>query len=115
LLESADWIFRLTDKRIVQVKTKNMSVQKIAVLDVLTNLMFAVEAPEEFDFEVVETGKEYLFSLKVYTSKKVEDVDAEFLGFFEAADVNQKIEDFIKAYWVYPAKIRFDLTEVEEA
>jgi len=115
LLESADWIFRLTDRRIGQVKTKNTSVRKIAVLDVLTNLMFAVEAPKELDFENIETGKEYLFNLKVYTSKKVEGVDAEFLGFFEAADVNQKIEDFIRAYWVYPAKIRFDLTEVEDA
>jgi len=54
LLESADWIFRLTDRRIVQVKTKNTSVRKIAVLDVLTNLMFAVEAPKELDFENIE-------------------------------------------------------------
>ncbi len=115
MLESVDWKFRLTGKRIVQVKTKSASVRKIAVLDVLTNLMFAVEVPKEVDFESLEIDKEYLFSLKGYTSKKVDNVENEFLGFFEETDIDQNFEDFIRAYWVYPAKIQFDLVEVEEA
>jgi CHASE1-domain containing sensor protein len=59
-------------------------------------------------------GKEYIANLRVYTSKNVEDVDNEFTDFFEALDIDQGIEDFIKAYWVYPSKIRFELEEVEE-
>ena len=48
-LES-DWNFRVFDKRLVVVKTKNESVRKVAVLDVLTNLMFAVDsARHDFD------------------------------------------------------------------
>ncbi len=97
------------------VKTKNTGVRKIAVLDVETNLMFAVEVPAEIDFESIKEGKNYMFDLKVYTSKKVDDVEGEFVAFFEAADISQKLEDFIRAYWVYPSKIRFDLFEAEEA
>ena len=40
--------------------------------------------------------------------------DKEFYNFFDALDVDQAAEDFIKAYWVYPSKIRFELVEVEE-
>ena len=41
-------------------------------------------------------------------------VDKDFIDFFEALDVDQNIEDFIKAYWVYPSKIRFELVDIEE-
>ena len=40
--------------------------------------------------------------------------DKESHNFFDALDVDQAAEDFIKAYWVYPIKIRFELVEVEE-
>ncbi len=42
------------------------------------------------------------------------NVDKDFINFFEALDVDQSIEDFIKAYWIYPSKIRFELVEIEE-
>ena len=109
------WIFRYNNKRLVTVKAKSADVRKIAVLDVLTNLMFAVEVPQEIDLESLKIGKDYMFDLKVFTSRDVDCVEGEFVAFFEAADINQDIEDFIRAYWVYPAKIRFELSEVEEA
>lgn len=110
----SDWNFRVFDKRLVVVKTKNANVRKIAVLDVLTNLMFAVAVPDMISMEELSVDKEYLANLRVYTAKNVEDVDRDFVNFFEALDIDQGIEDFIKAYWIYPSKIRFELTEIEE-
>ena len=62
----------------------------------------------------LSVGKEYLANLRVYTSKNLEGVDGDFIDFFEDLDVDQSIEDFIKAYWIYPSKIRFELIDVEE-
>jgi hypothetical protein len=112
-LES-DWNFRVFDKRLVVVQTKNESVHKIAVLDVLTNLMFAVEMPDMISMQELTVDKEYLANLRVYTAKNVSGIDKDFINFFEALDIDQNIEDFIKAYWVYPSKIRFELVEIEE-
>jgi hypothetical protein len=108
------WNYRITDKRLVIAKTKNASVHKVAVLDVLTNLPFAVEAPDEALLNSLSVEKEYLANLKVYTSKNLQDVDKDFINFFEALDIDQSIEDFIRAYWIYPSKIRFELVEAEE-
>ena len=110
----SDWNFRVFDKRLVVVKAKNDGARKVAVLDVLTNLPFAVEVPDMISMQELSVGKEYLANLRIYTSKNVEDVDKEFTDFFEALDVDQSIEDFIKAYWIYPNKIRFELIDVEE-
>ena len=110
----SNWNFRVFDKRLVVVKTKNEAVRKIAVLDVLTNLMFAVEVPDMISINELNVDKEYLANLRVYTSKDSRGVEGDFVDFFEAIDVDQNIEDFIKAYWVYPSKIRFELAEVEE-
>ena len=109
-----DWNFRVFDKRLVVVKTKNEKVRKLAVLDVLTNLSFAVEISDVISMQEVAVDHEYFFNLRVYTQKDISNVDKEFVNFFEALDVDQSIEDFIKAYWIYPSKIRFELTEVEE-
>jgi hypothetical protein len=111
---ASDWNFRVFDKRLVVVKTKNESVRKVAVLDVLTNLMFAVELPDTISMQELSVEKEYLADLRVYTAKNVEGVDKDFVNFFEALDIDQSIEDFIKAYWVYPSKIRFELVGIEE-
>ena len=108
------WNFRVVDNRLIVVKTKNESVSKVAVLDVLTNLMFAVEVPDAVKIKEIAINQEYLFDLKVYTSKDLTNMDKEFLSFFEALDINQSMEDFIKAYWVYPSKIRFQLQSIEE-
>jgi hypothetical protein len=96
------------------VKTKNEGVRKVAVLDVLTNLMFAVEVPDLISMQEMVVDSEYLADLRVYTSKNVGTVDSDFIDFFEALDIDQNIEDFIKAYWVYPSKIRFELVDIEE-
>lgn len=89
-------------------------MRKIAALDVLTNLMFAIEVPQMVSMDELSVEKEYLANLRVYTSKDLGDVEGDFLNFFEVIDVEQNIEDFIKAYWVYPSKIRFELIDLEE-
>ena len=68
----SDWNFRVFDKRLIVVKTKNESVRKIAALDVLTNLMFAVEVPDMISMKELSTDKEYLANLRVYTAKNVD-------------------------------------------
>lgn len=108
------WNFRLTTQRLIVVKTVAASVRKAAVLDVFTNLSIALNIPETFAMETLQADKQYLASFKVYTSKDLEGVDSEFVNFFGALDVDQNIEDFIKAFWVYPGKIWFELVEVEE-
>lgn len=108
------WNFRLTTQRLIVVKTVAANVRKAAVLDVFTNLSIALNIPETFAMETFQVDNQYLASFKVYTSKDLKGVDSEFVNFFGALDVDQSIEDFIKAYWVYPSKIWFELVEVEE-
>ena len=96
------------------VKTKNINVRKAAAMDVLTNLSIAINIPEEISIDDLQPETEYLAQLKVYTSKNLEGIDKEFIDFFNALDIDQNTEDFIKAYWVYPSKIMFELVEVEE-
>jgi hypothetical protein len=110
----SDWNFRVFDKRLIVVKTKNENIRKVAVLDVLTNLTFSVEVPDMISMKELDVDGEYMANLRVYTAKEVKNVDKEFINFFEALDIDQSIEDFIKSYWVYPSKIRFELAEIEE-
>jgi hypothetical protein len=114
ILEENAWNFRIAAQRLVVVKTKSAPVRKAAVLDVLTNLSFVLNVSENYDLDSLQTNKQYYANFKVYTSKDLEGVDSDFVNFFDALDVDQTPEDFIKAYWVYPAKIRFELQEVEE-
>lgn len=109
-----NWNFRVFEKRLVIIKTKNTNVRKVAVLDILTNLVFAIEVPEAIVIQELGVEKEYLVNLRVYTEKNLSDVKEDFVSFFEELDVDQSIEDFIKVYWIYPSKIRFVLTELEE-
>jgi hypothetical protein len=110
----SDWNFRVFDKRLVVVKGKNEYIRKVAVLDAATNLPFAVEVPDMVLMKELNIGKEYLANLKVYTSKNLDGVDKDFTDFFEALDIDQSMEDFIRAYWIYPNKIRFELIDLEE-
>jgi hypothetical protein len=112
--QNTDWNYRKTDQRLIVVKTKNENVRKAAVLDILTKLPFAIEIPKTISLDGLQPEKEYLAQLKVYTSKSLEDIDPEFTNFFNIVDVDQATEDFIKAYWIYPSKIRFELVEFEE-
>jgi hypothetical protein len=111
---ASDWNFRVFAKRLIIIKTKNESVRKIAVLDVLTNLVFAVEVPEMISMRELIADKEYLANLRVYTARDAQGIDGDFVNFFEAVDIDQSIEDFIKIYWIYPSKIRFELIDIEE-
>ncbi len=114
LNQESEWNYRKTEQRLIVVKTKNESVRKAAAFDVLTNLPLALNVPENISMESLAPGKEYLATLKIYTAKDLEGIDAEFTDFFDSIDVDQSTEDFIKAYWVYPSKIRFDLSDLEE-
>ena len=95
------------------VKAKNEAVRKVSVIDVRTNLPLPLEAPKDFPLETLEPGKTYFATFKVYTLKSVKDVSSDFMDFFTALDVDQSVEDFIKAYWLYPNYIKFELTESE--
>lgn len=89
----------------------------MAVLDALTNILFMVHVTpgvSAMPIEELEIGKEYIFNLRVETSKDLSGVKADAISFFEALDIDQTMEDFIKAYWLYPNKVRFQLTEAEE-
>lgn len=114
LNQETDWNYRIVDQRLIVVKTKNENVRKVAALDVLTNLPIATNVAVDIPMENLQAEKEYLAHLKVYTSKDVRGIDDDFISFFEALDVDQSIEDFIKAYWIYPGKIRFELVDIEE-
>ena len=61
----------------------------------------------------MEVEKQFLATLKVYTSKKVEGITSEYVEFFEDLDVDQSFEDFIKPYWMYPNYITFELIRIE--
>ncbi len=112
--DSAEWNYRITDQRLIIVNAKNIEAHKLAVLDVLMNLAFTIEVRERDVLESLEINKEYNSTLKVYTASNIEGVEQDFTNFFEALDIDQKMEDFIKAYWIYPTKIRFELAEIEE-
>jgi hypothetical protein len=47
----SDWNFRLIEKCLVVVKTKSEPARKIAVIDVLSNLMFTVQVTEAIDIQ----------------------------------------------------------------
>jgi hypothetical protein len=108
-----DWVYRISDRRTISVKAKNDEVRKIAAIDLVTNLPFAIEVPPNIPLETMDLEKATYASLKVYTAQNIEGVSAEYIEFFKVLDVDQTIDDFIKAYWLYPKLIRFELVEME--
>ena len=111
--KTENWVYRIFDRRTVSVKGRNEQVRKIAVVDLQTNVPFAIEVPGDVSWDGVESEKSYYVSLKVYTAREIVGVPPDFVDFFEAVDVDQSIEDFIKAYWLYPKLIKFELVEAE--
>jgi hypothetical protein len=109
--KQSDWNYRTIDSRRILVKGKSDDLRKISAIDVLTGLPFPLEAPTDFNPQSLEKEKGYFVTFKIYTLKKVEEVPADFVEFFKVIDVDQKTEDFIKAYWLYPRYIRFELVE----
>jgi hypothetical protein len=108
-----DWNYRIINKRPVLVKAKNDRIRKISAIDLPTGSPFPLEPTENFPMESLEVDKGYLATLKIYTSKNAASVKSDFVEFFEVLDVDQSAEDFIKAYWLYPDFIRFELVEIE--
>jgi hypothetical protein len=111
--EQGDWNYRSLDSRRVVIKGKSNEVRKVSIIDVLTGLPLPLEVPTEFDMQSLDIEKGYYVTFKIYTLKKAEGVPADFVEFFQVLDVDQKTDDFIKAYWLYPSYIRFELVEAE--
>jgi hypothetical protein len=111
--ETNGWIFRIVNKRSVIVKAKNEKIRKISAQDLTTKLSFPLEAPKDFQLDSLTVEKGYFITIKIYTSRNTANVGSDFVEFFEVLDVDQSAEDFIKAYWLYPDKIRFELVEAE--
>ena len=111
--KSSDWVYRIFDRRTISVRAKNEHVRKIAAVDLVSDLPFAIEVPAEIAFESLEIGKEYFASMKVYTAQKIEGVSSDFEEFLKVVDVDRSMDDFIKAYWLYPKLIKFELSEME--
>jgi len=109
----SDWNYRLVDSRQVKIKGKSDYLRRMSVIDVLTGSPFPLDAATDFQMDSLEVEKAYYITFKIYTLKKVEGVPADFVEFFQVLDVNQSTEDFIKAYWLYPKYIRFELVEAE--
>jgi hypothetical protein len=109
--KQSDWNYRTVDSRRILVKGRSDDLRKISAIDVLTGLPFPLEAPTDFNTQSLEKEKGYFVTFKIYTLKRVEEVPADFVEFFKVLDVDQKTEDFIKAYWLYPRYIKFELVE----
>jgi hypothetical protein len=109
----SDWNFRLVDSRQVKIKGKSDDVHRVSVIDILTGLPFPLLAATDFPMDSLDIDKTYFFTFKIYTLKKAEGVAADFVEFFQVLDVNQSTEDFVKAYWLYPKYIKFELFEAE--
>ncbi len=108
-----DWVYRIFDRRTILVKAKNADINKIAAVDLATNLPLSVDVSSESILQRLEIDKAYFSAIKVYTAQDITGVATEFIEFFTVVDVDQSMEDFIKAYWLYPTLIRFLLTEAE--
>jgi hypothetical protein len=88
-------------------------MRKTVAIDLPTDLPFAFEISENVPVKSVNVEKQFSATLKVYTSKNMEDIEEEFVEFFEVLDADQSFEDFIEAYWIYPTRIAFELTRIE--
>ncbi len=112
--EESEWVYRIFDRRSVSIKAKNDNIRKLAVIDLATGLPFTVEVPESVSAEAIEVEKAYFASMRVYTAKNLAGVVPEYFEFFQVVDVDRSMDDFIKAYWLYPRHIKFELVEAEE-
>ncbi|MBT0160126.1 hypothetical protein G4O51_09090 [Candidatus Bathyarchaeota archaeon A05DMB-2] len=107
------WNYRVIATRPILVKDKNDRLRKAVAIDLLSSLPFAFEFSNEISAEAVEVEKQFSATFKIYTSKNVQDVDSALIEFFEVLDVDQNFENFIRAYWIYPTLIIFELTRIE--
>ncbi len=89
--KKTDWNYRIIGIRPVLIKAMNIRIRKVIAIDLLTDLPFAFEVPENIKLEHVEIEKEYSATLKVFTLKNIRGVDTEHMEFFEALDVDQPL------------------------
>ena len=68
----------------------------------------------DFPIDTLEVEKGYFATFKVYTLKNVKGIFSDLVEFFTVVDVDQTVEDFIKAYWLYPSYIKFELVKSEQ-
>jgi len=108
-----DWNYRIFATRPILIKARNDHLRKAVAIDLLVNFPFAFKVSEDVPVETVEVEKRFSATLKVYTSKNVEEVESEYVEFFEVLDVDQSFEDFVRVYWMYPNHIAFELTGIE--
>ncbi|HTY74619.1 MAG TPA: hypothetical protein VMD05_03535 [Candidatus Nanoarchaeia archaeon] len=113
LSKASEWVYRIFDRRTISIKAKNDKVRKIAAVDLATNLSFAIDVPMEVSLESLEVSKEYFASIKVYTAQNTEAAPPGAAEFFKVVDVDRPMDEFIKAYWLYPKMIKFELVEFE--
>ena len=109
-----EWNYRIVASRQIVIKAKNNEVRKISAIDLLTKLPFLLVAPMDFPIDTLEVEKGYFATFKVYTLKNVKEIPSDLVEFFAAVDVDQNVEDFIKAYWLYPSYIKFEFVESEQ-
>ena len=111
--EKIGWNYRKMDERIVRMKTTNTHDRRAVAVDVLTNVSISIDVPKEIPLECLKPEKEYYANLEVYTAQNLKEVDKDFIEFFEQIDVDQNMEDFIKAYLFYPNKMKFEAVTIE--
>jgi len=109
-----EWNFRISDRRSILVKTKEKNNRRVFAEDTSPEMSFIFELGQDVRAELIEVGKIYNASIKVYTAKSAEGVKAEFTELFQELDVDRPIEDFIEATCCYPDLVRFELVETEE-
>ena len=112
LIYRSGWNYRITATRSVLVKSKNECLRKALAIDLSSGIPF-VFVISDVSVEALEVEKEFSATLMVYTSKKVGDVEKEFVEFFEVLDVDQSFEDFVNVYWLYPNHVSFELSGIE--
>lgn len=112
-IKGSDCNYRVSATRPILIKAKNDRMRKAIAIDLIVNLPLAFEISQSVPVKSVEVGKEFSVTLKLYSSKNVEGVDAEFVEFFEVLDADQRFDDFVRAHWMYPNYIAFDLTRIE--
>jgi hypothetical protein len=109
-----EWNFRISDRRSILVKSKEKNKHRVIAEDISTKKPLILELGQDVRAELIEAGKIYNASIKVYTIKSAEGVKAEFTELFQQLDVDRPIEDFIEATCCYPDLVRFELVETEE-
>ena len=79
----------------------------------MTSLPFGIDVLPDVSLADIAVGETYNVRIKVYTSSNLQGVAPEHMDFFEVLDVDHTVEDFIKACWLYPKLIKFELVEIE--